>query len=533
LELFDQPAHVLLNLLKQHEVSAEDIMKSVLHRINLVEGDLPTTSRQATHDQKVRAYISIRDRDSLLSEARGIDKTLSSLRPGDRFPRLAGMPIAIKDIFCVNGGRTTAASRILESFEAPYDATAVDLLKKEAAIVLGKTNLDEFTFGSSTESSAFQPSTANPWDTSRVPGGSSGGSAAAIAAGETILSLGSDTAGSIRQPASFCGVVGLKPTYGRVSRYGLIAFASSLDCVGPITKDVHDAALMMEIIAGSDSRDGTSANIPTPEYTKALRKDVKGLRIGLPRQYFTIDCPDESGAIVPKEIDRDVHDRVRDAIAVFRDCGAIIHEDINFPFTRFAIPCYFVNSRIEAMSNLNRYDGVKYGFRSSHARDLYEMYKSTRGEGFGDQIVQRILMGLLVTSEYFDLNFQKAAMLLRGQIRQDFVNAFKEVDVILSPTSPFTAFPLKRAGGKSIFGDTVLMQYADCLTVPANHAGLPAISVPCGFDRQGLPIGLQLIGREWEEETILRAAYAYEQQNEWHLKRPPITNHQTPLMNGD
>jgi len=570
MELWDKTAHELLKQLREKEVRATDIVASVFERIREVEGKLPTTdkylpnspelkddanvreqARQELSQNKVQSYISLRE-DEAMSEAEETDRKLERGKP---IRALEGIPLAIKDIFCVKDTASTAASKILETFIAPYDATSVELLRNAGVIIVGKTNLDEFTHGSSTESSAFQPSTRNPWDTLRVPGGSSGGSAAAVAAGETIIALGTDTAGSIRQPAAFCGVVGVKPTYGRVSRYGLIAFASSLDCVGPLTKDVRDAALMLQVMAGYDRKDGTSVTTPVPDFTRVLGKSIKGMRIGWPQQYFQIEFPNEdTGEIEFREVEHEVYESLQAAANVFRDAGAEIVE-LELPFTRFGVPCYFVNSRIETMSNLHRYDGVKYGYRAIGASSLHEMYNKTR-HSLGAQPIQRILMGMYVTSSLYwksdalnpylrskgdeeiihrspkdeEYYFQKLAMQVRARIRRDFVQAFEKVDCLMAPTAPFTAFPLQRAamhmpeklkGEGGVFGDTVLMQYGDCLTVPADHAGIPAISVPCGFDSKGLPVGLQILCRDWDEETMFRVAYAYEQATNWRTQRRP------------
>lgn len=546
--LCDYPAHHLLEMLRGGDVTAEQIMKSVFDRIRAVEGELPkldnypqlselasadeatrTRIREEIRASKVHSYISLRE-DEAMEEARQVDR---KLKAGEKVGPLAGIPLGIKDIFCVKGTPSTAASKILASFVAPYDATPVERLRRAGAIVVGKTNLDEFTFGSSNESSAFQPSPTNPWDTRCSPGGSSGGSAAAVAAGEAIFTLGTDTSGSIRQPAAFCGVVGLKPTYGRVSRYGLIAFGSSLDTVGPLTRDVHDAALTLNVMAGYDPHDATTATEPVPDFTQELGKSIKGMKIGWPRQYFVVEYPEPgTGKIGEREIQPEVSERMLEVRTVLEDAGAQIVE-IDQPYTRFGIPAYFVISRMEAMSNLHRFDGVKYGYRSDapEAREtVRELYAHTRGYGFGDQPQTRILMGMYVMSTLYRAGYNKKAMRIRRMIREDLEQAFKQVECIVAPTSPFTAFPLQRSityleefeDMEPI--DTVLMQYADCLTVVANHSGIPAISLPCGFDEKGLPVGVQFMAHHWDEATMFRAAYAYEQATDWHTQRPPLVN---------
>ena len=398
---------------------------------------------------------------------------------------MAGVPTTIKDVFCLKDTPSTIGSRILGNFIAPYTATPVERMQEAGAVLLGKVNLDEFTYGSSTESSAFQPSTRNPWDTSRVPGGSSGGSAASVAAGEAPISLGTDTAGSIRQPAAFCGVVGLKPTYGRVSRYGLIAFGSSLDCPGPIARNARDTALMMQVIAGVDTRDATSANIPSENYLADLEKSIKGKRIGLSPDYFQITFPNpEGGEYLQQPVPDEMRKSVMDAAEIYRSLGAEIVEDVPMPNTRYGIPAYFVISRVEAASNLHRFDGVKYGYRTSaKTAELVDLYRKSRGEGFGPQPKLRILMGMYVSAAQYSEQYYQRALRVRTLIRQDFENAFDphgkyKLDALLTPTTPTTAFPMG-----DVYGDSVLMQYADQLTVPANHAGTPGSPSPADWPR--------------------------------------------------
>jgi aspartyl-tRNA(Asn)/glutamyl-tRNA(Gln) amidotransferase subunit A len=417
---------------------------------------------------------------------------------------LMGMPVAVKDNICTQGVLTTCASRMLGNFVPPYDASVIARLRGQSYLLLGKTNLDEFAMGSSTENSAFGPS-RNPWNLSRVPGGSSGGSAAAVAADLCAAALGSDTGGSIRQPAACCGVVGLKPTYGRVSRFGLVAFASSLDQIGPITKDVADAAMLLGVIAGHDPLDSTSANLPVPDYAKALKKkDFKKLKVGVPREYFA------------EGLDPEVEQAVQAAIEEIKQLGAEIKE-IALPRTDAAIATYYLIATAEASSNLARYDGVKFGLRSKETRNLLDMYMKTRQEGFGPEVKRRIMLGTYALSAgYYDAFYGKAQA-VRTLIRQDFEEAFREVDLIVTPVTPTPAFKL---GEKS--EDPLQMYLSDIYTISVNLAGNPAISVPCGFSKEGLPIGLQLIGRPFEEETLLRGAYAYEQATGWRAKRPNI-----------
>ena len=470
------------------DVSATEIVRAYFLRISVVES-------------KVKAYITVNEKESLLSAARTLDETMGTWRK--TMPMMA-MPIAIKDNICTDGLPTTCGSRMLRGFIPPYDATAVEALRGHQCFFIGKTNLDEFGMGSSTEHSAFGPS-RNPWKLTCVPGGSSGGSAAAVAADECVAALGTDTGGSIRQPAACCGVVGLKPTYGRVSRYGLIAFASSLDQIGPITKDVMDAALMLNVIAGHDPRDSTSANGPVPDFTRGLKKkDVKKLKIGVPAEFFG------------EGVDQEVHDAVGHAIAVLEELGGTVQE-MSLPHTGVAVATYYLVATAEASSNLARYDGVKYGFRAKESHDLLEMYRATRQEGFGPEVKRRIMLGTYaLSSGYYDAYYAKAQA-VRTLIRQDFERAFEDVDVLVTPVTPTTAFQL----GEKI-EDPLQMYLSDLFTLSASLAGLPAISLPCGFSREGLPIGMQLMGRPFEEEVILRTARAYELATTWRQKRPRI-----------
>jgi aspartyl-tRNA(Asn)/glutamyl-tRNA(Gln) amidotransferase subunit A len=451
-------------------------------------------------EPKVKAYVT-QTKEAAVAQARALDEALKGWR---KTLPMMGMPLAIKDNICTEGVLTTCASRMLGNFVPPYDATVIKKLREQGYVLLGKTNLDEFAMGSSTENSAFGPS-RNPWNLHCVPGGSSGGSAAAVAADECAAALGSDTGGSIRQPAAFCGVVGLKPTYGRVSRYGLVAFASSLDQIGPITKDVTDAAFLLGAIAGHDPMDSTSADVPVPDYLKALRKkDLKKLKVGVPLEFFS------------EGLDPDVEHSVRAAIEELKNLGGEIKE-IHLPRTDAAVATYYVLATAEASSNLARFDGVKFGLRAKETKDLLDLYVKTRQEGFGPEVKRRIMLGTYALSAgYYDAYYGKAQA-VRTLIRQDFDVAFKDVDLIVTPVTPTPAFKL---GEKS--EDPLQMYLSDIYTISVNLAGLPAISVPCGFSQTGLPIGLQLIGRAFEEETILRAAHAYEQSTQWHAKKPVV-----------
>ncbi len=528
-ELPDLPAREQSRLFREGEISAVEIVQATLDRIQAVEGRQPSSApytREPADLEKLHAYITVTAERALVA-AKQLDARRAS---GETLGALAGATLAVKDIFCVKDTPSTAGSRILETFIAPYTATPVKRLEQAGAIVIGKANMDEFAFGSSSESSAFLPSPGNPWNPAFVPGGSSGGSTAAVSAGEAALSIGTDTAGSIRQPAAFCGVVGLKPTYGRVSRYGLIAFASSLDCPGPIARDVHDTALMLEIMAGEDQRDATAAALPVPSYSKDLNGEIKDLRIGLSPDYFKLKYPDpETGELREQPITPEIEETIRLAARVLEDQGAVIVEDVPMPNTRFSIPTYFVISRVEAASNLHRYDGVKYGHRSLTAvDDLRVLYRNTRGEGFGSQPKLRILMGMYVSAEQYEKGYYQQALRVRTKIRQDFEAIFDpegpyRLDALLTATTPTTAFKIGQ-----VYGDSVLMQYADLLTVSANHAGIPAISIPAGLDSSGMPIGLQLLGADFQEGCLLRIAHAFEQataESEWRKKRPAILNH--------
>jgi aspartyl-tRNA(Asn)/glutamyl-tRNA(Gln) amidotransferase subunit A len=485
MDLYALTIHELRDLLDKREVSARDVTEAFYSRIDAL-------------DDRVHAYLTL-TRDLAFEQAAQADRRRQA---GERGP-LLGIPLAIKDVICTRGVRTTCGSKILETFVPPYDATVMERLNAAGAILLGKANMDEFAMGSSTEHSAYS-TTQNPWDLNTIPGGSSGGSAAAVAADECAAALGTDTGGSIRQPAACCGIVGLKPTYGRVSRYGLVAFASSLDQIGPMTKDVRDAALLLSVIGGKDRRDSTSADIPLPDFTQSLTEPVNGLRIGIPREYFI-------GGIDP-EVER----VVREAIKVLEGIGAVT-ADLSLPHTEYGVAAYYILAPSEASSNLARYDGIKYGFRVAEWSNLRDMYMRTRDEGFGAEVKRRIMLGTYALSAgYYDAYYKKAQQ-VRTLILQDFEAAFREVDVIAAPIAPTPAFKI---GEKT--DDPLQMYLSDVFTIPVNLAGIPGISLPCGFSSAGLPIGLQIIGRPFDEETILRLAYAFEQQTNYHRRKPSL-----------
>ncbi|HIE64222.1 MAG: Asp-tRNA(Asn)/Glu-tRNA(Gln) amidotransferase subunit GatA [Nitrospira sp.] len=481
-----QTAHETHKALQEKAVSSRELVTSFYHRIDSLEG-------------RLNAYNTLTKKQAL-AQADLADQALAN---GGPIGPLTGIPIALKDNLCTEGVLTTCSSKILANFVPPYDATVVSKLRKAGAVFLGKTNLDEFAMGSSTENSAFE-ATKNPWDLSCIPGGSSGGSATAVAADETVLALGSDTGGSIRQPAACCGVVGLKPTYGRVSRYGLIAFASSLDQIGPLTHDVTDAATLFQVIGGYDPRDSTSADVPMPNMREGLDGGVQGLRLGIPKEYFIEGVDSEVASAIEKAIDE------------YRRLGAKIQE-ISLPHTGYAIATYYILATAEASSNLARYDGVRYGHRSEAPVNLLELYTKSRREGFGPEVKRRIMIGThALSSGYYDAYYKKAQQ-VRTLIKNDFDEAFKTVDAILTPTMPTPAF---RFGEKT--EDPLQMYLSDIFTISVNLAGIPAISLPCGFTTGGLPIGLQVIGKPFGEAEILQIAYAYEQQHDFHKRRPTI-----------
>ena len=526
MQLTDLSAHTIAYLVRRREISAMSVLEAALERVSAVDGrpgNLDSHGSLPEDAEKIHAFITL-TAERARTQAEEVDRKIAL---GEDPGPLAGVPFTVKDIFCVQGTPSTAGSRILGNYIAPYTATPVVRMEAAGGLMLGKVNLDEFTFGSSNESSAFKPTTRNPWNLERVPGGSSGGSTAAVAAREGVLSLGTDTAGSIRQPAAFCGVVGMKPTYGRVSRYGLIAFGSSLDCPGPVAANVTDAALMLNTIAGPDVHDGTAANLAVPDYTKDLKKDIRGMRIGLSPDYFRITYIDpQTGEIDQQPIPAEIESAVLSAAGYLAQMGADIVEDIPMRHTRYGVPAFFVISRVEAASNLHRYDGVKYGFRTpDQVADLTELYRKSRGEGFGTQPKLRILMGMYVSAAQYSEQYYNRALRVRTLIRKDFDQAFDQqgehrLDALLTPTTPTTAFPIG-----DVFGDSVLMQYADQMTVPANHAGVPGISLPAGFAQGGLPIGVQLLGPDFSEAKLLQLGRAFELASEgedWRKKRPAI-----------
>ena len=485
MRLYDKPAHVLHDMLVNKEITSVELTQDVLSRIDEVEGD-------------VEAYLTI-TRAEALAQAEAVDKKIAA---GKEISFLEGIPGAIKDNICTKGVKTTCASKILEHFVPPYDATVMTKIKAENPVILGKVNMDEFAMGGSTENSAYHV-THNPWNLDCVPGGSSGGSAAAVAAGTAIWALGSDTGGSIRQPASFCGVVGMKPTYGRVSRYGLVAYASSLDQIGPLTRDVTDCAHLLNIIAGHDEMDSTSSAAEVPDYTKSLVEDVKGLKIGLPKEYFV------------EGMDPEVEQAVRTAIKKYEELGAEVVE-ISLPHTEYAISTYYLIAPAEAATNLERYDGVSYGERVD-GEDLVQMMTNTRDEKFGEEVKRRIMIGnYALSAGYYDAYYLKA-LKVRTLVQQDYTEAFKKVDVIMAPTAPTPAFKI----GEMI-ADPLQMYLQDVCTVPLNLAGLPGISIPCGKSSKGLPIGLQIIGKPLAEETLIRTAYTYEQSQDYHKQMPEL-----------
>jgi aspartyl-tRNA(Asn)/glutamyl-tRNA(Gln) amidotransferase subunit A len=483
LELYSLTISESRDLLDRKEILVKDLVRSICERIDSVE-------------DRVKAFVTVNE-DNALKTAEEVQEKI-----GKEPKLLLGIPLAIKDNICTKDILTTCSSKILSNFLPPYESTVTSRLMDQGFILIGKANMDEFAMGSSTENSGFHV-TRNPWDLERAPGGSSGGPAAAVAADECIAALGSDTGGSIRQPAAFCGVTGLKPTYGRVSRYGLVAFASSLDQIGPITKNVRDSAMLMNIISGRDPLDSTSAPLPVPDFTAVLGQDIKGLKIGVPKEYFI------------EGIDREVGTLVKDAIKKLEFLGATPVE-ISLPHTGYAIAAYYIIATSEASSNLARYDGMKYGLRTE-GKDLIDTYMKTRANGFGAEIKRRIMLGTYALSAGYYEAYYKKAQQARTLIKRDFEKVFREVDVIVTPTSPSPAFKL---GEKT--ADPLQMYLSDIFTISVNLAGVPGISIPCGFTTSNLPVGLQIIGKHFDEESILKVAFAYEQSTEWNKKRPNL-----------
>jgi aspartyl-tRNA(Asn)/glutamyl-tRNA(Gln) amidotransferase subunit A len=479
-------AHEAVNLIKKKRITAYETMQDIFIQIDKV-------------DNLIKAFLVI-NREEALKQAKEIDKKIKN---GEKLPPLAGVAVAIKDIIATRGTETTCGSKILKGFIPPYNATVINRLREAGAIIIGKTNMDEFAMGSSTENSAFGP-TRNPWDLERVPGGSSGGSAAAVAADEAFAALGTDTGGSIRQPASLCGIVGLKPTYGRVSRYGLVAYASSLDQIGPITKDVTDCALVMNVISGHDNMDSTSVNLNVPDYLKSCQAGIKDLQVGVPKEYFI------------EGIDPEVKSALDKALKIFEKLGAKI-EEASLPHTEYSLATYYLIATAEASSNLARYDGVQYGYRAEEYEDLSSMYRRTRSEGFGSEVKRRIMLGTYaLSSGYYDAYYLKAQK-VRTLIKEDFEKAFRKYDILITPTAPTPAFKM----GEKI-SDPLTMYLSDIYTIPINLAGIPAISLNCGYSKNNLPVGLQIIGKHFNEETILRAAFNFEQNSGVAKKKPSI-----------
>lgn len=485
MSLFDHKISELHHMLHKKEISVSDLVDESFKRIAEVE-------------DKVQAFLTL-DEENARAKAKKLDEKLAT---ENEFGLLFGMPIGIKDNIVTKGLRTTCASKILYNFDPIYDATVMQRLHEADAITVGKLNMDEFAMGSSTENSGFQL-TRNPWDLERVPGGSSGGSAAAVAAGEVPFALGSDTGGSIRQPAAFCGVVGLKPTYGRVSRFGLVAFASSLDQIGPITRTVEDNAYLLQVIAGLDPMDSTSANVDVPDYVSALTGDINGLKIAVPKEYLG------------EGVSEEVRQSVLDALKVLEGLGAT-WEEVSLPHSKYALATYYLLASSEASANLARFDGVRYGYRTDNAKNLIDMYKQTRSEGFGNEVKRRIMLGTFaLSSGYYDAYYKKAQK-VRTLIKQDFEKVFEKYDVIIGPTTPTPAFKI---GEKT--SDPLTMYANDILTIPVNLAGVPGISIPCGFV-DGLPVGLQIIGKHFDESTIYRVAHAFEQATDYHKQKPAL-----------
>jgi aspartyl-tRNA(Asn)/glutamyl-tRNA(Gln) amidotransferase subunit A len=483
--LFDYKVSDLHELLHKKELKVADLVEESYKRIAQV-------------DDKVQAFLTL-DEEKARQTANSLDEKLTANSTNNL---LFGMPIGIKDNIVTKGLRTTCASKILENFNPIYDATVIQKLQQQETVTIGKLNMDEFAMGSSNENSHYQM-TRNPWDLERVPGGSSGGSAASVAAGEVLFSLGSDTGGSIRQPAAFCGVVGLKPTYGRVSRFGLVAFASSLDQIGPITRTVEDNAYLLQAISGLDPMDSTSANVDVPNFVSSLTGDVKGLKIAVPKEYLG------------EGVNETVRQSVLDALKVLEKQGAV-WEEVSLPHSKYALAAYYLLSSSEASANLARFDGVRYGYRTPNADNLLDLYKKSRSEGFGDEVKRRIMLGTFaLSSGYYDAYYKKAQQ-VRTLIKKDFEDVFKTYDVIVGPTTPTPAFKI----GEN-FDDPLTMYANDILTIPVNLAGVPGISVPCGFDN-GLPLGLQIIGKHFDEATIYRVAHAFEQATDFHKQKPGI-----------
>ncbi len=513
-------------LIREKQISAEELLDATLKQVEKVDGrpgSLDFSGDTAEDLEKIHAFLRITE-EHARKKARSVDQKIAN---GETIGALAGVPFSAKDVYCTKGIPTTAGSKILDGWLPPYNAAVIEKMDQADAVLFGKVNLDEFTFGSSNETTAYKPTVRNPWGTDRVPGGSSGGSAAAVSACEGAISLGTDTGGSIREPAAFTGIVGLKPTYGRVSRYGVVPFTSSMDTIGPLTRDVADAALVMREIAGADPRDQVTANVSVDDYLAELKKGIKGMRIGISPDYLQITYKDHFGNYSHAPIDAELEKQLWKAIDIFRSLGAEIIEDVPMPNTKYSVPAYFVIARIEAYSNLQRFDGLKYG-HSTHepVADMYDLYYKSRGEGLGYQAKLRLLTGIFVSQKKYYEKYYHRAQRARAMLRRDFDEAFDpngkyRLDALLTPSTPSAAFPFEGETAK----DSLLMQFADQFTSPMNFAGTPGISFPCGLDQDGLPLGLQAAGYDYCESKILRIAYAYEQatiNDDWRKIKPAV-----------
>ncbi len=526
MELCDYNTEDLSKLIRERKATAVEVLDSCLKRIEQVDGRPGTLDAGEITEEdkrKVHAFISVTP-EIARAQAQEVDRKLAA---GEDPGILAGIPYTVKDVVVVKGTKTTMASRILANYVSPYTATVIDRLNAAGGVMLGKVNLDEFTFGSSCESTAFQPAPRNPWNTEKVTGGSSGGSVASMAAHQAWFSVGSDTAGSIRLPAAYTGTVGLKPTYGRVSRYGLIAAASSLDVTGFVARDVTASALALQASAGADAMDAATPTVPVADYQHALQEGVKGMRVGLSPDYMEITYPEsEAGEYRNQAIPEDIRAAVLRAAELLARQGAEIVEDVPMPNTKYGITSYFVISRVEVASNLHRFDGVKYGYQTDKlVKDVHDLYRKSRGEGFGPQPILRVLMGMYVSAAQYSAQYYKKSLQVRAMIRHDFDEAFDpngkyRLHALLTPTTPTTAFPIGE-----LYGDTVLMQYSDQLTVTANHAGIPALSIPAGLDKSGMPVGVQLIGTDFAEANLFRVARAFEiasADEPWRSVQPAV-----------
>ncbi len=513
-------------LIREKKISSVELVEANMKQIEKYDGR-PGSSEdyreQPEDKEKLHAFILV-TKDHALKKAQDVDQRIAA---GEPVGPLGGVPYTAKDVYCTKGIQTTAASRILKGYIPPYSSTVIERLDKADAVMIGKVNCDEFTFGGSNETTAYKPTVRNPWNLDRVPGGSSGGSAAAVAGLEGTFSMGTDTGGSIREPAGFCGIVGLKPTYGRVSRYGTIPFASSMDTMGPITRSVADAALVMREIAGQDPHDNTTVNVPVDDYLAEMVKGVKGMRIGISPDYLKVTYMNDQGEYAVQSIDPDILKITERAVKIFKELGAEIIDDVPMSNTKYSVPAYFVISRIEAYSNLQRYDGLKYGHTTDRKpKDMYDLYFKSRGEGFGYQAKLRLLTGMFCSQKQFYEKYYRRAQRARALMRRDYDEAFDpngkyRLDVMLTPSTPSAAFPFEGETAK----DSILMQFADQFTAPMNFSGTPGLAFPCGLDKEGMPIGLQAAGYDYSESKIIRAAYAYEQatlNEDWRAVKPMI-----------